>query len=164
MTPEEQAAQKAMQEMAQKSRMILEALNQQRKGAVNKLEERIQGLLDSNKLNVEHLKNPELVNTLREIVQSLNSALLALSSHDKLIDLLIRDLTGTYTLTQNLQEGTVQTSLALEAVAGVLLEKELVTQEELVNQENKVKERIRAMREAAEKQASQGPPVEIVKP
>jgi len=155
MTPEQQ---KAMRD----AQMVLEALNQQRKGAIEKLGERTQTLLDSGKLNVEHLENADLVNALREIVQSVNSALLALSSHDKLIDLLIRDLTGTHSLASTMQEGVIQASFAVEAIAGVLLEKGVVTQEDLIAQETKVKERIAEMREAAEKQASQ-PPIEIVK-
>jgi hypothetical protein len=118
-------------------------LEQQRKGAVASLDKKVNSLLDSvDKLTRPTLEGEDapavLANTLREIIQSLNSVHFALEAHDKLIDMIIQDLIGTVEQVQGSAQGLLHTSMMSQVMLTTLMDKGLITEEELKATHTKV--------------------------
>jgi hypothetical protein len=151
-----------MKKMMEQSKVVLDALNQQRKGGLIKLEQRVSDLMDKS-ITADNLDNPSLVDTLRGVIQAVNSALLVMNSHDKLIDALMNEVVRLFSLSEESASGAMQASFASEVVGSLLLEKGVFTAEELEKHQKVVKARIEAMRKQhqemlAKQQAGEEPP------
>jgi hypothetical protein len=136
------------------AQVVFNALNQQRKGSILKLEERVSSLMDGS-INIDNLEKPQLVNVLREMAQSMNSALLALSSHDKLIDTLLNELVRVFSMAESGADGSMQAAFAIEVIGNLLLNKEVVSKEEIETEQKKTQDRIEKAREEHQKMMAQ---------
>lgn len=141
---------KGAENQMEKGQIVLQALQNQRKGALKELERKANNLLnDASQLTKPNLEGEEsgkiLANTLREIVTSVNSVQLTLDAHDKLIDMLINDLGGMLDQLNGTTNGLIQTSMMVEVMLKTLMDKGIFTEDELKEAHKVVAQKTRDM-------------------
>ncbi len=150
---------KERQELIEKmegAQIILNTINQQRKGALEILERKAEQLSANEDLNMEKLESAVLVNFARELVQSVNSSFLTLEAHDKLIDLIIGDLSASVAQLQSLSGGLLQVGGTSEILVQALLDEKILTRESLEKAHKKISENVKeAVKEAEEKETKE---------
>jgi hypothetical protein len=124
------------QKQADSTKIVLDTLQQQRKGSLAALESVVDRLVkDTDKLTKPSLESENsgaiLANTLRELIKCLSSTQLALDSHDKLMDMLINDLTSTITQLNGTTQGLLHTSMMAQTMLSTMIKKGVVTEDEL---------------------------------
>lgn len=120
----------------EQEQMIFNALQNQRKGALSELEKKANSLLEeTSKLTKPELESERgasvLANTLRELITAINSTQLVLDAHDKFVDMIVQDLGAAVQQTQGNMNGMLQISMKLETIVKAIMDKGLVTEEEL---------------------------------
>lgn len=151
---------KEAQSQMEKSQMVLQALHNQRKGALAELEKKANNLLnDTSNLTKPNLDGEDsskiLANTLRELIASINSTQLVLDSHDKLVDMIINDLGGALDQINGTGNGLLQTSMMAETLVQTLLSKGVVTEDELKETHKTVAAKTREMVNTASQEAKE---------
>jgi hypothetical protein len=149
------------QKEMEQAQMVFKALQQQRKGALLELEKRAEKLLDgTDKLTKPELEGEEgakiLANILREVVSAINSAHIALDTHDKLLDMLIQDLGKVVDQAQAATNGLLHVSVMSEVMMQVLLSKDIFTEEDLKEAHKKVSAATRDTINRARSQEDEG--------
>jgi len=124
------------QEDVNASKVVLASIQKQRKGALEVLTKKVEGLFQStDKLTRPSLEGEDgpriLANTLRELIVSLNSVHAVIDSHDKLVDMIINDMMGMVDQLQSTTEGLLHTSMMAEVVMKTLLGKGIFSEVEL---------------------------------
>jgi len=123
--------QKEYVEKLKNAKMVLDAVNQQRKESIVTLKRKNADLQDSDKMTMEFLGTAAAVDTVRTMSNALNSTCQALDSHDKVIDMLINDLIGSMNTMRKMQEAMYELSASEETVLRALMAKGIVTEDEL---------------------------------
>ena len=127
---------KEAEQQMQQAQQLIDKLNQQKQAALAALEKRVDSLLeDTDKITVPALAEEEgnktVANTLRGLISSTNSTLLILDSQNQFIDMLVNDLGATAEKLAKATQGLMYTSMTSEVVLRTLLDKSIVSEEEL---------------------------------
>lgn len=112
-------------------RRAIDALDQQRRNALEVIKKKAAKLLDNENLNVEGLGSPVTVDFARDVIQVINNVLLATEAHSGLLDAVISDLS--YSLKQSavMQDLLMRLSTVSEGARKVLMDKAIITETEL---------------------------------
>lgn len=118
------------QEDVAKFQKELEYANQQRQGAIQALKGRLASLLSNGDVNVANM-SPASVSAHRDAAQALNLVYQTLEGHDKLVDMLIHDLTGVIQVVEEQNKNLVQTAAFTQALLSILKARGFTTDAEL---------------------------------
>jgi hypothetical protein len=114
-----------------KLKLALKTLNDNRAKGLKQLEQKVQDLLDSEVVNVEHLQNKDLVATLRDLAQGLNASLLHLESQNELVDMIVNDLTGLAMQFNEMKQSHFVTGAHLQTLISLMITKKQITEKQL---------------------------------
>lgn len=118
------------QEELEKMARELQMLNEQRAGSIKSLKERLAKLLANDKLNVSNMSAVS-VELHRDAGFALNSACQALEAHDRLVDMLVHDLTQVIQTQDRIAGHALQTSAYVQTILAILKKKGLTDDNEL---------------------------------
>jgi len=134
-------------QVAKNAQLALEVVRKNRKEGLQKLEDKVQSLMENETLTVENMP-VAVVSALRDVVVALNAALVTVDAEQKLADMIISDMIN---LTKNLDiqakngfvtSGHLQTLLSLLESKGIISEEGMrETWEKLMNASNPVIEK-----------------------
>lgn len=117
-------------EQMEKLARDLALVNEQRGGAIKSLRERLSDVLSNENVSVANMSQ-HTVKALRDLAYSLNSACQALDAHDKLMDMVIHDVTEVIQIHDKMAGVVVQTSAYTQTLLALLKKKGFTTDEEL---------------------------------
>jgi hypothetical protein len=123
--------QKEYMDKLKNAKVVLDAVNQQRKQSIEGLRRSNQSLQDNEKMTMESLGTAAAVDIVRTMSTALNASFQALESHDKIIDMLNNDLVGSMNQVRKMQEALYELSASEETALRAMMKKSLLTEDEL---------------------------------
>lgn len=108
----------------------LEQVNTQRKTSLEMLKNKVQSLLDNDKINAQNMA-PATVGVLRDTVSATNLILSGLEAHDKLLDMAINDIVGTITSLSEMERHLFESSALVQGIFEALQQKGVLTREDV---------------------------------
>ncbi len=129
-----------------------------RQSGLEKIAKAVKSLEDNDKINAEHM-TPATVESVRDLRTSVANLLNVVDAQDQMIDMVINDLV---TFIQNFEQHSVafyQSSIMLQAMGMLLVEKGALTAEELEARQKEILGQLRTARQKAkDTESEQGGP------
>jgi Asp-tRNA(Asn)/Glu-tRNA(Gln) amidotransferase B subunit len=118
------------EELKQDPQLVLQMVNKDREAGLERLQEKLTCLLESEKINIDNMP-VEVVNATRDLVSAVNACQTVLQAHDKFCSMLVSDLIGLTRAFEEQGKTLFVTGSHLQVLLQLLQEKGQITEQEM---------------------------------